>query len=64
MTVARVGDMRVMLWSCDGQCDWWISACSETSLTEFTSGLLEMADLRRALWSTDEASTRLLNELC
>jgi hypothetical protein len=56
-------DVRVMLWSQTGQCDWWISASSQTSLTAFTAGLLDLSDLRSALWSNDDFGARLLDEL-
>jgi hypothetical protein len=56
-------DVRVMLWSYAGQCDWWVSASSEGSLRAFAAGLLDLADLRRALWSNDGFSARLLHEL-
>jgi hypothetical protein len=56
-------DVPVMLWSHAGQCDWWVSASSEGSLRAFAAGLLDLADLRRALWSNDGFSARLLHEL-
>jgi len=31
-------DVRVMLWSGSGQCDWWISAADKLSLKAFTAG--------------------------
>lgn len=34
-------DVRVMLWSYAGQCDWWISASSEESLKALDAGLLD-----------------------
>jgi hypothetical protein len=51
-----------MLWAGAGQCDWHVSAASKDSLVAFTAGL-ELLSLRQALWSNDEAGTRLLNEL-
>ena len=56
-------DVRVMLWSLAGQCDWCISASSEASLRAFAAGLLELSDLRSALWSNDDSGARLLGEL-
>lgn len=56
-------DVRVMLWSYAGQCDWWVSASSAPSLQAFTAGLLDLPDLSKALWSNDKAGARLLNEL-
>jgi hypothetical protein len=56
-------DVRVMLWSQTGQCDWWISASSELSLKVFAAGLLDLSDLRSALWSNDDPGARLLSEL-
>jgi hypothetical protein len=56
-------DVRVMLWSQAGQCDWWISASSQRSLKVFTTGLLNLSNLRSALWSDDEPGASLLDEL-
>lgn len=56
-------EVRVMLWSYAGQCDWWISASSERSLKAFAAGLLNLPDLRSALWSNDDTGARLLDEL-
>jgi hypothetical protein len=46
-----------------GQCDWWISASSEPSLKTFAAGLLDLSNLRSALWSNDDSGARLLEEL-
>jgi hypothetical protein len=56
-------DVRVLLWSQTGQCDWWISGSSELSLREFAAGLLDLSDLRSTLWSDDDSGVRLLDEL-
>lgn len=56
-------DVRVMLWSYTGQCDWWVSASSEQSLQAFAAGLLDLSDLRSSLWSNDDTGARLLDEL-
>jgi hypothetical protein len=56
-------DVRVMLWSYAGQCDWWVSASSESSLKAFATGLMDLSDLRSTLWSNDGSSAQLLNEL-
>lgn len=56
-------EVRVMLWSQIGQCDWWISASSGLSLKVFAAGLLDLPDLRSALWSSDDSGVRLLSEL-
>ena len=56
-------DVRVMLWSCAGQCDWWVSAASEPSPMAFAAGLLDLSNLRSTLWSNDGSSARLLHEL-
>lgn len=55
-------DVRVMLWSQAGQCDWWVSAASPASLRQFAAGLLNLPGLRQALWSNDEDGQRLLDE--
>ena len=54
-------DVRVMLWSQAGQCDWWISAASPASLRQLRH-LLNLPGLRQALWSNDEDGQRLLDE--
>jgi hypothetical protein len=56
-------DVRVMLWSSSGQCDWWISASDELSLKAFAAGLLGLSNLRSALWPADDSATRVLDEL-
>lgn len=56
-------DVRVMLWSTSGQCDWWISGSNESALKVFTEGLLSLSDLRSALWSNDDAGAELLGDL-
>jgi hypothetical protein len=56
-------DVRVMLWAGAGQCDWHVSAASRDSLMAVAAGLIELPSLRQALWSNDEASTRMLSEL-
>lgn len=56
-------DVQVMLWAGAGQCDWHVSAASRDSLRAVAAGLMELPSLRQALWSNDEASTRMLSEL-
>lgn len=56
-------DVRVMLWSCSGQCDWWISAPDKLSLKTFAAGLLGLSNLRRALYSNDDCGAQVLGEL-
>lgn len=55
--------VRVLLWSSSQQCDWFISASSEPSLMAFAAGLLNLSNLRRALYSNDDAGERVLDEL-
>ena len=55
-------DVRVMLWSQAGQCDWWVSAASPASLRQFAAGLLHLPALRQALWCNDQDGERLLSE--
>jgi hypothetical protein len=52
-----------MLWSCSGQCDWWVSAADKLSLKTFDAGLLDLSNLRRALYSNDDSGARVLDEL-
>jgi hypothetical protein len=56
-------DVRVMLWSYAGQCDWWISAADELPLRSFLAGLLTLSNLRSTLWSNDDSGARLLHDL-
>ena len=56
-------DVRVMLWSFSGHCDWWISASNEPSLKEFAAGLLDLSNLRQALYSNDDCGDQILHEL-
>jgi len=55
--------VRVLLWSCSWQCDWFISASNEPSLKAFAAGLLDLSNLRSALWSGHASGARLLGEL-
>jgi hypothetical protein len=55
--------VQVLLWSCSWQCDWFISASNEPSLKAFAAGLLNLSDLRSALWSSEASGARLLSEL-
>ena len=56
-------DVRVMLWSGSGQCDWWISAADELSLKQFAAGLLDLSNLRQALYSNDDSGAQVLHDL-
>ncbi len=56
-------DVRVMLWSASGQCDWWISASTGPSLKAFAAGLLGLSNLRGALFSNDDTGARVLGQL-
>lgn len=51
-----------MLWTQEGQCDWWISAASEAQLAAFTAGLIDLPGLRDYLWSASDAGERLLHD--
>ena len=57
------GGVRVMLWAQEGQCDWWISAASETQLMAFTARLIDLPGLRGYLWANSDAGERALREL-
>jgi len=54
---------RIMLWSCRGQCDWWISAHTNDALREAVSLILPFARLRECLWSSDAEGVQLLADL-
>jgi len=49
----------LMLWSCDEQCDWWISG-DEHKLASLLSELMTVSDLATALWSNDAAGIEIL----
>lgn len=51
-TGSNMGDVRVMLWASSGQCDWLISASDKPSLKAFAAGLLDLSNLRQALYSS------------
>lgn len=57
----RRGAVLVMLWICEDQCDWWISGPAP-ALSRLLPDLRVMSDLRRSLWSNDDAGSRLLAE--
>lgn len=52
-------DLRVMLWSCADQCDWWISG-SAPALAAVLDDLSALSDLGTALWSNDTVGEDLL----
>ncbi|MCP3883165.1 MAG: hypothetical protein GY701_32915 [Sulfitobacter sp.] len=54
--------LKVMLWSCAGQCDWWISG-SPTELGAILSELSALSNLSTALWSNDTLGQDLLRTL-
>ena len=56
-------DVRVLLWASSRHCDWFISAPGEPSLKAFAAGLLNLSNLRRFLYSDDDAGARVLDEL-
>ncbi len=51
-------DVRVLLWSQAGQCDWWVSAASPASLRHFAAGLPDLPGLGQGLWSSDQDGER------
>jgi hypothetical protein len=56
------GGCRLMLWSGADQCDWWVSG-PEPELRDVVEELLPLSNLRRALWSNDDAGETLLAAL-
>jgi hypothetical protein len=54
--------VRLMLWACHDQCDWWIAGDAR-SLREQLPALLPMSNLQKSLWSNDEIGDRLLDDL-
>jgi hypothetical protein len=58
-----VDDARLMLWSCEGQCDWFLSAESLDSLRALTTKVLSLSDLSTALWTDNSVVAAMLAEL-
>jgi len=53
-------EVTVLLWACDGQCDWWITGRTEDALERWTATLMGFSNLRTSLWSNDDAGVDLL----
>jgi hypothetical protein len=51
---------HVLLWSCAGQCDWWIRATSVGRLEVAVSELIGLSNLNASLWSNDVGGEDLL----
>lgn len=56
-------DFHLLLWACDGQCDWWLSGPSLNVLEPNVAALLDVSNLRSFLWSNDDAGEDLLDRL-
>jgi hypothetical protein len=56
-------DIKIMLWSGQGQCDWWLSAADAATLEPVTRDLLALSDLRSSLWSHNSIGTALLGAI-
>lgn len=52
-----------MLWSCEGQCDWFASAPSLASLRALTTKVLPLSDLSEAMWTDNSDVDAMLAEL-
>lgn len=55
--------VKIMLWSGSHQCDWWVSGTDTDALAEVVTDLMDLSDLREALWSNDVAGDVLLREI-
>jgi hypothetical protein len=55
--------VKIMLWSGSHQCDWWLSDTDTGALAEVVTDLMDLSDLREALWSNDIAGHALLREI-
>lgn len=54
------GAVKLMVWSCAHQCDWWVSGPVE-ELAVVLDGLWELSNLKEALWSNDNEGAALLD---
>lgn len=57
------GSTQLMLWSADGQCDWWISAGSVVDLEAAVREVIGLPDLAGSLWSNDAEGELLLDRV-
>jgi hypothetical protein len=55
--------VKIMLWSGSYQCDWWLSGTDRGALAEVVTDLMDLSDLREALWSNDVDGDALLREI-
>jgi hypothetical protein len=55
--------VKIMLWSGSQQCDWWLSGTDTDALAEIITDLIDLSDLRGALWSDDVAGDALLQQI-
>ncbi len=55
--------IRILLWSCEGQCDWWVSATDPAVLRREAEVLMSLSDLRTSFWSNENGGVDLLREL-
>ncbi len=54
------GSVRIMLWSCPDQCDWWISGQAD-EIAALLTNLRTLSDLGSSLWSDDPVGSGLLS---
>jgi hypothetical protein len=55
--------VKIMLWSGEGQCDWWLSAADAADLEPIARQLLDLSDLRTSLWSNDAEGDALIRAI-
>lgn len=54
------GAVKLMVWSCADQCDWWIAGPVD-ELEVVLEDLWERSNLKEALWSNDDEGAALLD---
>ena len=59
----ELDDARLMLWSCEGQCDWFASAASLASLRTLATKVLSLSDISKAMWTDNADVDAMLAEL-
>jgi hypothetical protein len=55
----QAADVRVMLWACAEQCDWWISG-PEPDMAALLPSLRTLSNLAESLWANDKKGGALL----
>lgn len=61
--VEDLSGVTIVLWSDQGQCDWWITAPSIESLEREVRNLMGFSNLESALWSNDRDGIAVLQRV-